>query len=216
MMKFFLFCLFLLTCPALAQDSVPSTAFSLQQEELAQKVESYFNGIQTIKSKFYQISDNGATAEGIFYALKPNKMRLEYDSKHPIEVVADGYYLIFHDKKLEQVTYLNLDDNPAAIILKKDFSFKKEGLDISNFDIENGLISLTIQNKKHPEIGKITLVFKDSPFTLKQWRVTDAQQITTTVTLDNMETNIELDEQIFKFKDPKKNLRPGDNHRRSR
>lgn len=54
-------------------------------------------------------------------------MRLEYDPPHPVEVIADGYYLIFHDKKLEQVTYLDLDDNPAAMILKENFSFEKKG-----------------------------------------------------------------------------------------
>ena len=212
MIKIFLFCLFLSTA-AVAQTEAPK-AFSNQQQELIKKIEEYFNGIQTIKSKFYQTSDNGATAEGNFYVLKPNKMRLEYNPPHPIEVVADGYYLIFHDKKLEQVTYLDLDDNPAAMILKENFSFDKEGLTITDFSTEPGLISVSVTKKSQPNTGKITLIFKDKPLTLKQWRVTDAQQITTLVTLNNMETNITVDPALFKFKDPKKNLRPGDVPRR--
>lgn len=212
MIKIFLFCLFLSTA-AVAQTEAPK-AFSGQQQELIKKIEDYFNGIKTIKSKFYQISDNGATAEGNFYVLKPNKMRLEYNPPHPIEVVADGYYLIFHDKKLEQVTYLDLDDNPAAMILKENFSFEKEGLTITDFSTEPGLISVSVTKKSQPNAGNITLIFKDKPLTLKQWRVTDAQQITTSVTLNNMETNITVDPALFKFKDPKKNLRPGDVPRR--
>lgn len=212
MIKIFLFCLFLSTA-AVAQTEAPK-AFSNQQQELIKKIEDYFNGIKTIKSKFYQTSDNGATAEGNFYVLKPNKMRLEYNPPHPIEVVADGYYLIFHDKKLEQVTYLDLDDNPAAMILKENFSFDKEGLTITDFSTEPGLISVSVTKKSQPNTGNITLIFKDKPLTLKQWRVTDAQQITTLVTLNNMETNISVDPALFKFKDPKKNLRPGDVPRR--
>ena len=213
MFKIFLFCLCFAVSAANAQ-TPPAKPFSQQQQELIKKIESYFNTIKTIKSKFYQISDNGASAQGNFYVLKPNKMRLEYDPPHPIEVIADGYYLIFHDKKLEQVTYLDLDDNPASMILKENVSFEKEGLEITDFSSEPGLISVTVKKKNQPTAGNITLIFKDKPLTLKQWRVTDAQQITTLVTLDNMETNVTVDPALFKFKDPKKNLRPGDLPRR--
>ena len=197
MLKAFLICLILTAAPAAA-------APAPTREKTIADIENYFNGIKTIKSRFYQISDNGRTAQGDFYVLKPNKMRLEYDPPHPVEVVADGYYLIFHDKKLEQVTYLDLDDNPASMILKENFSFDKEGLIITDFAVENGLISVTVMKNNQPAAGQITLVFRDKPLTLRQWRVTDAQQITTVVTLDNMEINPPLDAKLFKFKDPKK------------
>lgn len=197
MLKAFLICLILTAAPAAA-------APAPTREKAIADIENYFNGIKTIKSRFYQISDNGGTAQGDFYVLKPNKMRLEYDPPHPVEVVADGYYLIFHDKKLEQVTYLDLDDNPASMILKENFSFAKEGLIITDFTAENGLISVTVMKNNQPAAGQITLVFRDKPLTLRQWRVTDAQQITTVVTLDNMEINPPLDAKLFKFKDPKK------------
>ena len=100
------------------------------------------------------------------------------------------------------------------MILKENFSFEKEGLTITDFSTEPGLISVSVTKENQPAAGNITLIFKDKPLALKQWRVTDAQQITTLVTLDNMETNAKLDETLFKFKDPKKNLRPGDMPRR--
>lgn len=197
MLKAFLICLILTAAPAAA-------APAPTREKTIADIENNFNGIKTIKSRFYQISDNGGTAQGDFYVLKPNKMRLEYDPPHPVEVVADGYYLIFHDKKLEQVTYLDLDDNPASMILKENFSFAKEGLIITDFAVENGLISVTVMKNNQPAAGQITLIFRDKPLTLRQWRVTDARQITTVVTLDNMEINPPVDAKLFKFKDPKK------------
>lgn len=198
--------LFFLTVPAMAQEK----QLTEEQQQTVKKIESYFNAIRTIKSKFYQTSNNGGSAQGDFYASKPNRMRLEYQPPHPIEVVADGHYLIFHDKKLEQVTYLDLDENPAAIILKENFSFQKEDLAITDMTAEPGFITLSVVKKSLPSAGKITLIFKDKPLTLRQWRVTDAQQITTLVTLDNMETNVQVDNALFKFKDPRKKRRPGD------
>ncbi len=195
----------LLTASAALAQSETEQTFSQRQSDLIRRIESYFNGIKTIKSRFYQTSGDGTTAQGDFYVLKPNKMRLIYAPPHAIEIVADGYYLIFHDKKLEQVTYLDLNDNPAAFILKDDLSFAKEGLEIVDFETETGFVSVTIAKKSQPATGKITLTFKEKPFTLKQWRVTDARQIETTVTLDNMETNLPVDAKLFKFKDPRKN-----------
>lgn len=201
----------LLSFPAAAQQAeVKYAPLTADQKKTAQAVEDYFNGVQSIKSRFYQVSQTGNTAEGTFSMQKPNKMRLEYDAPVPVEIVADGYYLIFHDKKLEQVTYLDLDDNPASLIMKENFSFEKEKLTVENVEQENGLVSVTVYRQDQPQNGKITLVFKDRPLALKQWRVTDPQQMTTLVTLDQTEFNVPLDASLFKFKDPKKNKRPGD------
>ena len=139
---------------------------------------------------------------------QPNKRRWKYTTQ-PAELVADGYYLIFHDKKLEHVTHLYLDDNPASLIMKDSLSFDKEHLTVENVEHENGLISLTVFRQDQPHAGKITLVFKDKPLTLKQWRVTDAQGVTTLVTLNNTEFNSPVDDASFKFKDPYRK-RPGD------
>lgn len=201
-----LFLLLFLTVPAFAEEK----QLTADQQKIIEKIETYFNSIRTIKSKFYQISDNGGTAQGDFYVMKPNKMRLEYQPPHPIEVIADGYYLIFHDKKLEQVTYLDLDENPASMILKENFSFKTEDVTITDMTTEPGIITVSVIKKSLPSAGKIILIFKDNPLSLRQWKVIDAQQISTLVTLDNMETNISLDNTLFKFKDPRKKRRPGD------
>ena len=203
--------LFLLIClTSAASAEVYEKPLSPEEKQQVEKIEAYFNAIRSMKSRFYQTGENGGSAEGDFYVLKPNKMRLQYQPPHPIEVIADGYYLIFHDKKLEQVTYLDLDENPASMILKENFSFQKENLAITDMDVEPGIVTITVTKKNMPSAGKITLIFKDKPLALKQWRVTDAQQITTLVTLDNTEINIPVEGELLKFKDPRKKRRPGD------
>lgn len=180
-----------------------------KKERVTARIEAYVNSIKTIKSGFYQVTQSGASAQGRFYAMKPNKMRLDYDPPTPIELVEDGYYLIFHDKKLEQVTYLNPDENPAAMLLKENFSFEKDGLLVENVKEADGLISVTVSKKEAPQMGKITLIFKDRPLALKQWQVVDAQQNITLVTLTDTEFDVPLEAKLFKFKDPYKK-RPGD------
>lgn len=209
MLKTFLF-LLCMTASAVASEPVREKKLTEEELRIIGKIETYFNSIRTIKSKFYQVSDNGSSAEGDFYVMKPNKMRLEYQPPHPVEVIADGYYLIFHDKKLDQVTYLNLDENPASMILKENFSFKTDDVTVTDITSEPGLITISAVKKSQPTAGRITLIFKENPISLKQWQVTDAQQITTLITLDNMEVNSTLDNQLFKFKDPRKKRRPGD------
>ena len=56
-----------------------------------------------------------------------------------------------------------------------------------------------------------------NPFELKQWQVTDAQQVKTTVTLAGTQINGAVDDALFVFKNPKKAARPGDKgYRRNR
>ncbi|MBQ7304496.1 MAG: outer-membrane lipoprotein carrier protein LolA, partial [Alphaproteobacteria bacterium] len=57
------------------------------------------------------------------------------------------------------------------------------------------------------DIGPITLVFSNSPFELKQWKIIDPQNIEVTISLFNASKDASLDEDLFKFKNPRKNKR---------
>lgn len=191
------------------------SSFSLAREavdrqEILKKVEDYFNALNSLKAGFVQSSSSGVFAEGTVYLEKENKLRLDYAPPSAIEVVADGHYLIFHDKKLGQVTHMDLDMNPASFMLKKGFSFQNSGLTVTDITEENGIVELTVFKEKEALNGRVRLTFSKNPFALKQWQVTDAQQIKTMVSLLNVVTNEDIDDALFKFKDPKKSLKPGD------
>ena len=177
---FGVFCLVgLAVFPAFAAEPAPSgtSGLSAEQKKILKDIETYFNGIRTIKSGFTQTSTTGAFAEGEFLLLKPGKMRLEYKPPMPVEVVSDGYYLIFHDKNLEQVTYLDIDSNPASIILKENFSFDKSNLTVTDVRKTPGFIEVSVYKTEEPATGRITLIFKDRPLELKQWQITDCPGI---------------------------------------
>ena len=211
---FFLFTGLILFCAnANAKEPKPLTQ---EQERILEKIEKYFNGIKSMQSDFVQSSTSGAFTQGTVSISKPNKMRLTYQPPTPVEIVADGEYLIFHDKKLGQVTHMDLDSNPAAFMLEENFTFKNSGLTVSEVTNEKGTIEVSVYKSEEPLNGRVRLIFRRNPFELKQWQVTDAQQIKTTVSLSNTKLNETLDDSLFVFKKPEKKSRPGDKGFRNR
>jgi len=189
----------------------------MTREQVLKKIETYFNTVKTMKSEFVQSSSSGAFAQGDVVVSKPDKMRLTYRPPSPVEVIADGKYLIFHDKKLGQVTHMDLADNPAAFMLHENFKFDTSGLTVEDVSQGQGTVEITVYKTNEASNGRVKLIFRKNPFELKQWQVTDAQQVKTTVTLAGTQINGAVDDGLFVFKNPKKAARPGDKgYRRNR
>ena len=64
------------------------------QETLARLID-YLNRIDTLKSRFVQVSSNGGYAEGDLYLDRPGRMRFEYDPPHPALLIANGVTLLY-------------------------------------------------------------------------------------------------------------------------
>ena len=58
----------------------------------------------------------------------------------------------------------------------------------------------TIMGLWRPSQGSITLVFAEQPLELRRWTVVDAQGLPTHVVLDGIETGVELDDELFVFR----------------
>lgn len=168
-----------------------------RQAELVHKAEDALNRIHTLKARFLQAASTGEMAEGTVYLSRPGRLRVEYDPPTPVLVVANGSYFTFVDTKLKQLSYLGLDATPAGILLRKNVSFSGEDIRIRTVEEGPGVTEITLISKKDPTAGSLTLVFSLRPFALAQWRVTDAQGIATTVTLQNPETGIPLATSLF-------------------
>lgn len=172
------------------------------------KAEDYLNGVRTLKARFLQIGPDGSTAEGTVYLSRPGKMRLEYDPPSPILVVADGSWLIYYDRKLGQVSYLGLDSTPAGILVKPDVKLDGDELKVTGISHKPGVMDLTVVKRKDPGEGRITMVFSEAPFQLRQWQVVDAQGQATTVSLYEAQTGMALDKELFRFVDPRQGIGP--------
>ena len=180
-------------------------ALALAQSELdaINRIEAYLNRIKTVRAEFLQASSNGATAKGELYISRPGRLRIEYQPPVPILVVADGTFLIYHDRELNQVSYIPLGSTPAGILLDERISLTGGDLTITDFKKENGTLRVTLVRSENPMEGSLSLFFTDSPLTLRKWAVTDAQGIVTNVSLVKAKFGIPLDPTLFRFKNPK-------------
>ncbi len=185
--------------------AAPPAALALDQSERAaiERIQAYLNRIETVRAEFLQASSNGEVAKGNLYLSRPGRLRIEYQPPVPVLIVADGTFLIYHDRELNQVSYIPLGSTPAGILLQDRISLTGGDLTITDFKQENGTLHITLVRSDNPMEGSLTLVLTDDPLTLRKWAVTDAQGTVTNVSLVQAKFGIPLDAELFRFKNPK-------------
>lgn len=185
-----------------AEAAGPKKTLSEEDRADVARAEAYLNAIGTLKARFLQISANGGQAEGTAFVSRPGRLRLKYDPPNPLEVVADGRFLIVFDRQLGSPSYLPLDSTPAGILVRKNVRLDDKDVRVTRVTRQPGVLAVSVVEAEDPGAGELTLVFAERPFQLRQWRVVDAQGQTTTVSLFDAQTGITLDPVLFEFKDP--------------
>ena len=183
--------------PVVASEAIAAKLSTEDSKDL-KRIEAYLNGMKTLRAGFLQVSSNGGVATGKLMLARPGKMRFEYDPPAPILMVADGVFLIYIDKELEQVTHLWLNNTPIGFLVKEDIKLNGD-VTVTKFSKGSNILHTTLARSEEPEQGTITMIFSDNPLSLRKWTVTDAQGVKTTVTLSNLESAVTLDPELFKF-----------------
>ncbi len=178
-----------------------------QSAENLQKIETYLNNIKSLQATFVQMASNGATAEGRLFIKKPNKIRMEYAEPTNVLIVGDGDFIVYNDLDLDQVTHIDYDDIPASLILSNKIKIDGKKLKVIDFYQDSGSTSITLDYAEKGDIGPITLVFANDPLELKQWKIVDPQSVEVTVSLYDTVTDADVDDDVFKFKNPKNRSR---------
>lgn len=187
----------------------PELALDADAQAQLQRIEASLNAVKTVRSAFQQNASNGETAQGQLYLKRPGRLRVEYQPPVPILVVADGSFLVYYDRALEQVSYIPLNSTPAGILLEKQISLNDPELVVTDYQQVDGTIRVAVTRKTAATEGSILLIFDEQTAALRQWAVTDAQGITTLVTLLDPAFNVDVDSSLFVFKDPRNSGRGG-------
>ena len=171
-----------------------------QDDETLARLLDYLNRIDTLKSRFIQVSSNGAYAEGDLYLDRPGRMRFEYDPPHPALLIANGVTLLYYDRELQQATFLPLWETPLWFLIREDVDL---GDDIELKAIEQGAgtIRVTLELSDEGTEGQVTLVFADRPMALHSWEIQDAQGIMTQVALVNPDFGADVERSLFEHGD---------------
>jgi outer membrane lipoprotein-sorting protein len=185
--------------PAAAQ---PAPPLSERDRADIARVEAYLNGLRTLRARFLQIAQNGASAEGTAWIWRPGRMRFEYDPPEPLLLVASHGQFMLYDRELRQPSTVPVSATPLAFLLRENLRLAG---DITPTRVERGgsFLRVTLHRTGAPAEGRLTLVFQDYPIELRQWQVVDAQARETRVSLSRIETGIRIDPRIFEFNDPR-------------
>ena len=177
-------------------------AAALDSDQLAAvlKAERYLNDVRSLRSRFVQIASNGSYAEGEVYINRPGRMRFEYDPPNPVLLIADGTNLLYYDKELKQATFIPLWETPLWFLIRKTVDLSGD-VQVTGVEQEAAALRMTLQDVESADIGSVTLVFSDRPFALRSWEVTDAQGITTNLTLINPDFGAKFDKSVFDYGD---------------
>lgn len=181
--------------------SAPNSAQSPGDQGDIERAQSYLNGVAALRARFLQVAPDGSTSEGTLSLQRPGHMRLDYDAPSPIVIFADNDWLVYRDKQLEQTSYVDIDSTPAALLIKPQINLQGDGLAVSGVVRRPGVIEVSIIKQADPRQGKITLVFTDQPFQLRQWRVVDAEGQTTTVSLFDPHFDAQFASGWFNYKE---------------
>lgn len=162
------------------------------------RIETYLDGITTLKAGFEQTSQDGQTADGQVWLSRPGKMRFEYAPPVKMFIVSNGDYVAVDDQELKQVQFYPVDSTPAWFLLREGIKLSGD-VTVTRFEHGPGTLRVTCVQTKSPDSGSITLTFSDGPLALRQWSVLDQQGRTTTVALSNPEQGVSLDARLFQL-----------------
>ena len=189
----------------LAGFAVPAgAAYRITEKDRADiaRIETYLNSMESLRSKFVQLSTGGRVAEGTIYIERPSRLRLEYKTPSNIQVYANGNWLAHVDTDLEAIWHVPLKATPAAFLVRDRIKLSGD-ITVERVIRDARTISLSLIQTEEPEAGRFVLTFSDSPLTLRKWTVTDAQGVSTSVNLVAPAFNVAIPQDVFIFDESK-------------
>ncbi len=165
------------------------------------RAETYLNSVRTLESSFVQTASTGGVAEGTLYIQRPGRMRIDYRPPTPLQIYADGTWLIYLDSELKQANQVPLSATPAALLVRDSLSLTGD-VTVQRIERRRGTLNLYLSEKDKPDAGRLILTLAENPLSLRGWTVIDAQGVETTVTLIGPRINTDIAPRVFVYTPP--------------
>lgn len=170
-------------------------------------VQKSIAGLGSMTAAFSQTDRNGQVLTGTLTLKKPGKIRFQYQKGVPLLIVGDGKALTFIDYSVKQVQRWPIGNSPLGVLLdpNRDISRYAKVVPSTN----PGVLSVEAYDPKHPEYGRITLVFARSGsapggLMLQGWAALDSQGNRTTIRLTDQRFNVPVADSTFRWTDPRR------------
>ena len=174
--------------------SVPAAAQAPDADLL--RISNYLNGLGSMRGDFVQVGPDGRLSRGEFALRRPGRLRFAFDPPNRALIVADGTWVGVCDTQIGVFDRFPLSETPLDILLRDRVDLRDENA-VQAIQRAEGQLRVRAIDPDAPEQGSITLIFSDVPLALRQWVIVDAQGLTTTVALEETQSNISLDPRLF-------------------
>ena len=179
-------------------------------------LESTYGKMNDLKADFTQVAKNRSLgqdvkAEGTVYLKKGGKMRWEYKSPSPQQIVSDGTYLWVYTPELNQV---NKGDAPKALAgpagsflaglgrVREEFTVRFQNPAAKTDAAGRYLLDLTPRNPS-PFLTRLVLAIDPKDYIVRQAVIYDQLANTVTMTFTRVSPNSGLADTLFAFTPPK-------------
>jgi len=193
-----------------------SPAPAQELDTVVDGLEATYGRMNDLRAEFTQVARNKSLgedvkAEGTVYLKKGGKMRWEYKSPSPQQIVSDGTYLWVYTPELNQV---NKGDAPKALagpagsflqgLGKVREEFTVRFLNPANKTDGTGRPVLDLTPKKPtPLLTRLVLTLDPKDYVVRQAVLYDQLQNTVTMSFNRVALNPGLSDTLFAFTPPK-------------
>lgn len=173
-----------------------NSRFTSDQQVALHHISRAFNSFRLMQGEFIQFGPDGSQSEGVFFLQKPGKIRFHYRPPDRLDIISDGSTVAIRDGRANTQDMYPLSQTPLRYLLSNDIDLTSDRL-ITSIREEPDLISLQIVEQEAIVQGSITLIFDRKTYELRQWVVTDAQGLNTSVAIYNTATGVPQKNTIY-------------------
>jgi len=184
---------------ARAETSAPPGAATQDDAAALAAASAYLAALENMQGDFLQLGPDGSVSEGKFYLRRPGRLRFEYQPPDNLLVVADGTWVAVKDSASPAQRY-PIASTPLSLFLAADVDLANSAR-VLKVESQPGALLITLADRAGEAPGQITLIFDQPNMQLRQWVVTDAQGLQTTVALRNVQSGIRADNALFTLRD---------------
>lgn len=179
--------------PAVVGISTPAQAQKIDVAA-AQQIADHFSSVRTMTGEFVQFGPKGDQTGGTFYIERPGKIRFNYNNS-PVRVISDGESVVINNRKLDTWDLYPLSKTPLKLLLANRIDLG--GGRLLGVKQEPDMTTLVVGDKSVFGDSKITMMFDPKTYELKQWTITDAQNLDTTVMIFNIRQGVKFTNDMF-------------------
>ena len=172
--------------------------FTHQQQIALANISAYFNSFRLMEGEFIQFGPGGEQAEGVFFLNRPGKIRFHFRPPARLDIISDGSSVAIRDGKARTQDLYPLSKTPLRYLLTERIDFTSPDLVNAVYE-ETDTVSVVIVERSALVDGKLTLIFDRRTWELRQWVVTDAQGLNTSVAIFNTSTGRPQDPNYFRI-----------------